>query len=309
VPSLKSLSNASVKWLSQSTSTGVGGLAVLPGSTAVVSRMLGGLQLSKPFSGQKAMTGNTPMQVEGCLSAPPSCSMTPAQALVNVLTVYFAGTLVGVEYGALPASNNGTPVTVAPINYLQIWDTDILYAAGLGLCTAVLTKPCCTKEQLMSQPPPKKLSSLKCYSAPTDMAPFPFTGTLMTAQQLLDRASQDISSIAQAPVTLPPCRCSQGYVWREAFQGDYVCVTPDERSRVARQNATAHSNYSFDYTIPVSFRLRGVTRPVLYGLCTTNLQYRQADMGDYVCVSSNQAKRVKDDNAMLGSSRYAKACK
>jgi hypothetical protein len=31
----------------------------------------------------------------------------------------------------------------------------------------------------------------------------------------------------------------QGYVWRQAFGGDYVCVTPDQRSQAAYDNSQA----------------------------------------------------------------------
>jgi hypothetical protein len=36
--------------------------------------------------------------------------------------------------------------------------------------------------------------------------------------------------------------CSQGYVWREAFDGDTICVTPGERSETKAANAAAESN-------------------------------------------------------------------
>ena len=31
--------------------------------------------------------------------------------------------------------------------------------------------------------------------------------------------------------------CKQGYVWREAFSGDHVCVTPAARAQTARDNS------------------------------------------------------------------------
>ncbi len=36
-----------------------------------------------------------------------------------------------------------------------------------------------------------------------------------------------------------PQSCVYGYVWREAFGGDYVCVTPAQRSQVAYDNSQA----------------------------------------------------------------------
>jgi hypothetical protein len=102
------LSGASVKWLSQSTSTG---LSVLPGSPAVVSRMLGGLQLAKSFALQPAY--------EGCLGTCAS-TPTPEQALLNVLAAFFAGTPAGYDYSASTTTNGSgsvsVPVSGAPIN-------------------------------------------------------------------------------------------------------------------------------------------------------------------------------------------------
>ena len=39
-----------------------------------------------------------------------------------------------------------------------------------------------------------------------------------------------------------PNTCKQGFVWREAFNGDVVCVTPQSRSRAWADNANASKN-------------------------------------------------------------------
>jgi hypothetical protein len=106
------LSGASVNWLSQSTSVGI---SVLPGSPAVVSRMLGGLQLAKSFALQPAY--------EGCMTVSGTCTPTPTQeqALLSVLAAFFAGTPAGYDYGASTTTNGPVTVSGAPVNYLQIW--------------------------------------------------------------------------------------------------------------------------------------------------------------------------------------------
>ncbi|MGV3652093.1 MAG: hypothetical protein ACO1OK_11745, partial [Devosia sp.] len=38
-----------------------------------------------------------------------------------------------------------------------------------------------------------------------------------------------------------PNTCIPGFVWREAFGGDVVCVTPDRRETVRQENAIAAS--------------------------------------------------------------------
>ncbi len=34
-------------------------------------------------------------------------------------------------------------------------------------------------------------------------------------------------------------RCVNGYVWRESFPGDHVCVPPETRERAAHDNGRA----------------------------------------------------------------------
>jgi len=38
-----------------------------------------------------------------------------------------------------------------------------------------------------------------------------------------------------------PSTCKQGYVWREAFPGDLVCVPPQTRAQAAEDNRLANS--------------------------------------------------------------------
>ena len=40
-----------------------------------------------------------------------------------------------------------------------------------------------------------------------------------------------------------PNTCRSGYVWREAAEGDVVCVEPWVRTRVRQDNAAAQSRY------------------------------------------------------------------
>jgi hypothetical protein len=105
-----------IKWLAQSTTSGN---APLPDSTNVVSRVLGGLQVG---GGGGVITQNT--DTEGCPQIDGGCSnISPEQAIYNVLTTYFDGTPVGTNYGtgSIVSSN-------FPLNYLQIYNADILYA-------------------------------------------------------------------------------------------------------------------------------------------------------------------------------------
>lgn len=289
-----------VKWLSLNTSEALSVLNPTSGNWAVVSHMLGGLQFAKSFSDENTPpdnpSGPSPTQYEGCPAAPlpdsPWCTISPEKALRNVLNVYFAGTLevnaFGGPVGGGTAMNGSQIVVNAPINYLQIWDTDILYAAGWRNCTwSQLT----TAPATPGGPPPNcTVENMKTHTVNV-----PHVGNL-TAQDMLNDASSDIMEFTKVTVTYSPvCGCIAEYVPRMAFQGDTVCVLPSQQTQAATDNANAlatgsTSTYSTPYTDPK------LVPPVPYGICKVDLQYRRAYMGDYVCVTSGTATQVQADN-------------
>lgn len=91
------------------------------------------------------------------------------------------------------------------------------------------------------------------------------------------------------PAPVPPGTCVSGYVWREAFDGDHVCVTPDERTQVAQDNAAGPSR---------------VDPGGAYGpnTCLPGFVWRVARPEDLVCVTPDERQRVADDN-QAGPSR------
>ena len=82
--------------------------------------------------------------------------------------------------------------------------------------------------------------------------------------------------------------CIQGFVWREAYVGDHVCVTSDERDRVAADNAAAASR---------------INPNGQYGTdsCIQGFVWRGARPSDHVCVTSEERDRVSADNAAADS--------
>ena len=82
---------------------------------------------------------------------------------------------------------------------------------------------------------------------------------------------------AAAVAQYGPDTCRQGYVWREAFQGDHVCVRPWVRAQVAADNATAAS------------RMLGS------GQCVYGYVWREAFPGDHVCVTPETRARTAAD--------------
>ena len=78
--------------------------------------------------------------------------------------------------------------------------------------------------------------------------------------------------------------CLPGYVWREAFSGDYVCVEPWSRDQAAADNAAAGER---------------VDPNCVYGsdACQSGYVWREAFAGDHVCVDGSVRSQAAADNA------------
>jgi hypothetical protein len=83
--------------------------------------------------------------------------------------------------------------------------------------------------------------------------------------------------------------CKSGYVWRDAQDGDGVCVTPAERSEAKAQNANAANNR----------RVGGGN----YGpnTCRDGYVWREAFAGDVVCVTPFERQKAKNQNSASAS--------
>lgn len=88
--------------------------------------------------------------------------------------------------------------------------------------------------------------------------------------------------------------CASGYVWREAFAGDIVCVEPWVRDQMAYDNANQAGRYD-----PYG--------PYGEFSCVSGYVWRDAYDGDGVCVTPQTRAQVHSDNAMAGS-RIAPGC-
>lgn len=88
-----------------------------------------------------------------------------------------------------------------------------------------------------------------------------------------------------------PDTCKPGYVWREAFPNDHVCVTPIIRSLMARQNSEAahHRNPAGGPHGPDT--------------CLQGYVWREAEPSDRVCVVPEVRRQVAIDNAQAASRR------
>jgi hypothetical protein len=157
----------------------------------------------------------------------------------------------------------------------------------------------------MSQPPTTGKPPA-CFANNTAQVPVPSLGGSFTAQDLLNLANSLILNNTKEPMNYPICGCNPAYpVARNAFLGDAVCVTESEQMQAASdyKNALAMgsaSTYSTSYTAPP---VSPYTVQIPYGICRPEIitsveqVYRQAYMGDYVCVSLSQWAQVAADNA------------
>jgi hypothetical protein len=77
--------------------------------------------------------------------------------------------------------------------------------------------------------------------------------------------------------------CIQGYVWREAFAGDHVCVTPPTRAQAAEDNRLAATR-------------RDPNGPYGPNTCIQGYVWRDARNGDAVCVTVDRRSQAAADN-------------
>jgi len=83
---------------------------------------------------------------------------------------------------------------------------------------------------------------------------------------------------------LPPDRCVAGFVWREAFAGDHVCVVPATRAEAAEDNRLAPTR-------------RDPQGPYGPNTCIQGYVWREARPGDVVCVTPDRRQQAAADNA------------
>ncbi|MDH0866744.1 hypothetical protein [Mitsuaria sp. GD03876] len=116
----------------------------------------------------------------------------------------------------------------------------------------------------------------------------------------VDIERQDLVLKAVHPAIAPPrfenvalpfgeATCRDGFVWREAWSGDTVCVTPDERRQAALDNAAAASRRT----------------PGAYGpnTCRSGFVWRDGRSGDVVCVTPAQRTQTARQNALASGRR------
>ena len=142
------MGNHGIRWLAATTSSGQ---ASLPGTPFRMSRILGGAQFDHVFSGT-----HNQIEQEGCPHLSGDCigaggaPFSPSEGLQKCAgaSAIFRVQRWRHRSGAFtdPVTNGCASATVdyanwmysnAPMNYLQVYDKDILYASGLSQCSVV----------------------------------------------------------------------------------------------------------------------------------------------------------------------------
>ncbi|MFF3083828.1 hypothetical protein ACFVRB_02115 [Streptomyces nojiriensis] len=77
-----------------------------------------------------------------------------------------------------------------------------------------------------------------------------------------------------------PNTCEPGYVWRDSYDGDALCVTPEERQRVHDANPNRQPG-------------GGASGP---STCKPGYVWRDSYDGDALCVTPEERQRVHDAN-------------
>jgi hypothetical protein len=94
-----------------------------------------------------------------------------------------------------------------------------------------------------------------------------------------------MSSVFPHASTAQSDACADGYVWREAVEGDHVCVSPGSRELAKADNANAEQ-----------FRARRGSDE-----CVQGFVWRLAKPEDHVCVSETTREQTAQENAVAYS--------
>jgi hypothetical protein len=88
-----------------------------------------------------------------------------------------------------------------------------------------------------------------------------------------------------------PDTCLPGFVWREAFAGDHVCVTGATRTQAQQENALANQRRSPN------------GGPFGPDTCLPGFVWREASPADHVCVPGTSRTQAAADNAQASARR------
>ncbi len=85
--------------------------------------------------------------------------------------------------------------------------------------------------------------------------------------------------------------CIVGYVWRDAYVGDRVCVTPETHDQAAYDNSQATNRLAINHL------------PYGPNTCVQGYVWREAYSGDQVCVTEEIRAQAAHDNSLADERR------
>jgi hypothetical protein len=119
---------------------------------------------------------------------------------------------------------------------------------------------------------------------------------IVWSAQMMNRCQQSLTAClallallcgaARAECPSGEDQCLPGFVWRDAFPGDHVCVAGASRAQAAADNAQAPAR-----TVPGS------------DLCRAGFVWRDAEPGDKVCTSGTVRAQAAEENRLAGQRR------
>jgi hypothetical protein len=115
-------------------------------------------------------------------------------------------------------------------------------------------------------------------------------------REILAVTALSVGLLAALAHAQPPARsdtCLQGFVWRDAFPNDHVCVTLDTRERAARDNSQAAA------------RREPGGGPYGVDTCRQGYVWRDAGPNDRVCVTLETRAETAADNAQAAARRVS----
>src|ERR1035438_552924 len=181
----------------------------------------------------------------------------------------------------------GAPGGLSPlVPKINVTDGELLYTTGDGTKGFLRFYPTTDYKS----PVPPKIPDSETIYIEWD-APETGTPSVKVTHPTLYNVSATIGSGLLKVVAVGafgPGTCLPGYVWREAFSGDKVCVLPATRAEAAADNKAAASRVD-----PL-----GSHGPKS---CIAGYLWREAESGDQVCVLPATASQVKADNAAATS--------
>jgi hypothetical protein len=189
----------------------------------------------------------------------------------------YANGVVSVSIQGSEVRYNGPPPTEQVLGYLVYSDPK----ACVGAVTPPLKLPVTGREQKVNL---YTLNYLNCGSASPPMS---FRASMGARPTLGSRSN--LSPYCGCTVSLPappngPNTCREGFVWRNAFDGDVVCVTPARNTQVQAENANAGST-------------RAGSGPSGPNTCKSGFVWRAARPSDLVCVTTQSRAQVASENA------------